>query len=100
MRRAPSCYPVSSLAAPAALVVFFNRRLCGRRTFAILAQVPPVKSPLNLSHRFAFVVHRHRVTRDVETDVSCEPHAVPLRLAVRVAVFDETIEDAIVPGAF
>src|SRR5262249_21619717 len=74
--------------------------LCGRRPFAILAQVLAVKRPLNLRHRFAFVVHRHRVTRDVEADVSCESHAVPLRLAVRVAAFDETIADAIVPEAF
>jgi hypothetical protein len=59
--------------------------------------MPAVYLPLNLRHRSVFVIHRHRVTRDVETDISGESHAVPLRTAIRIAAFDEAVEDAFMP---
>jgi hypothetical protein len=54
----------------------------------------------NLRHGFAFMVKFHRVTRDVEADVSRAPHVVPLRDAFGHPAFDKTIPDALVPLRF
>jgi DNA-binding transcriptional ArsR family regulator len=47
------------------LTFFFHRRLRGRRPLAAFAVILAVDRPLNLRHRPAFVIHGHRVTRDV-----------------------------------
>src|SRR5215510_2009045 len=76
------------------------RRPDGRRPRFMLVRILAINRPLNLRHRFALVIHSHRVTRDVEADVSGESHPVPLRQPGGVAASDETVTDVLVPEDF
>jgi hypothetical protein len=73
------------------LLTFRHWRLRRRRPRFVFVRILAVNRLLNLRHRFAFVVKLHRVTRDVETDVSYESHPIPLRFVVGRPAFDKTI---------
>jgi hypothetical protein len=90
---------ISSSSKIASLTFFRPGRLRGRRPRAVFVRVLAVNRPLNLRHMPAFVIHRHRVTRDVEADVSYEPHSIPLWPPAGVAAFDEAVADVPVSAA-